>query len=99
MENDRPSTSLMVLLAASLVLAGFVYGRPLLNGQAEPDEDVLEPTDLGFIDGPSDEIEVEPWVAPENQRNPFLQVDIGTPPTETPDDLGEDESEPVDDGG
>jgi hypothetical protein len=86
MEHNRPSKPLLVVLAGSLLLAGVVYGRPLFSGSEDSEEEIVEPTDLGYLeeDGDSEElVEADSWVVPESPRNPFLEVEIGTPPPDT----------------
>ena len=105
MESERPSNTLLALLAASLVLAGWVYGRPLLTGSDDPlDEEVVEPADLGFVDEDRP-TPPEPWMPPTDPRDPFLPVELGELPTGGPvdedvfDDDVFDEDETLDDGG
>ncbi len=81
MESEGPSNALLGLLALSLLLAGWVYGRPLLTGSNEFDEpEAVEPADLGFLDERTT-APVEPWTPPTNPRDPFLPVELGELPT------------------
>ena len=87
MSGERPSNVLIALLAGSVALAGWVYGRPLVTGSEGPDETYLEPSDLGFVDQGGGEVDVQPWTPPASPRNPFLPVDLTA--TATPPDGGD----------
>ena len=89
MESQRPSNTLLILLAASLALAGWFYGRPLLFGSEEPpvDEGFIAPNTLGF--STEDDDVVERWSPPLEPRDPFLPVDVNVVSDEPPADDGD----------
>ncbi len=88
MGQERPSTALLAVLALTVALAGWVYGRPLLSGsdEAPAEAEVTEPATLGFADDDADIDDadtVEPWIPPAEPRDPFLPVELGVSAAET----------------
>ena len=78
--SSGPSRPLLVVLALSVLAGAYVYGKPLVDGEAgEVFDEPVTPADPDLV-GDDAQVGIEPWIPPAEPRNPFLQVELGGGP-------------------